>query len=422
MPAEPNYTGGTTADHASDQVAQISLGPTSDYTPVNDDSSLDALADQFASTTITNVSSYGPALNNSQRAASPSRGKCRWFTGILQGLTKVDYEAINDGNRFFKVGRVFRCMWAEPAGSNARGYQFATPSSRGEGIYSKDRYFIVVKEQRGFCSCVSINTYGRQGTQKRGVNPDDHAAVYNSTKKPPPTNGERMTKKAFPIIVEAAGEAIDPMSRVNFARNYTVEHNVKVVKVGRIPPDDIPRLTKYFRESFLGEAESSAESAVPTASTNTYYSPASPANSVENTSNGYRGEYTTNPSWYVPVVASTNNGMQTFGANINPQPQPATPNQVYSTLPNSSANGYTPAYNPSQYSTDGYSTGPTYTGSYDGGQSTGYYSAQSPAWDQTPSQEDELETNLWATPAWASSTSRRDEGRYYDRTDRRRQR
>jgi len=60
---------------------------------------------------------------------------------------------------------------------------------------------------------------------------------------------EQPTKGAFPVIVEEPNETIDPMSLLDFSRVYTVEHNIKVLKIGRIPPEHIERLEKYFVQS-----------------------------------------------------------------------------------------------------------------------------------------------------------------------------
>ncbi|KAG0649378.1 hypothetical protein D0Z07_4409 [Hyphodiscus hymeniophilus] len=282
-------------------VAQTPYSTSNPYSSVDGVSSINSVTDQLASTYIT--AEYGtPLENNPQRVESAFPGKLRRSASPINSDLS-GYQSIKDGSRFFKVGRVFRCMWSEPAGSNARGYLYATPSSKGEGIYSKTRYFVVVQEQRDCCTCLPIGTYGRQGTKKRGITPGDYAAVYDSAMgKAPPTPGEAMTKESFPIIAE--GQSTDPlsridlMSRIDFGRIYTVEHNVKVVKVGRIQPHHIPRLKRYFRQTFLGETEAPAESSQQSPSANTFSSSYLPT-SVLAEASGYDAESsTTNPIWY----------------------------------------------------------------------------------------------------------------------------
>jgi len=89
---------------------------------------------------------------------------------------------------------------------------------------------------------------------KHGVNPEDYAAVYPTSGKVKfkPGEKESMRKEPFQIKIEESDEKIDAMSRLNFSRVYTVEHNVKVKNIGRIPPDEVPRLIHYFRDSIAG--------------------------------------------------------------------------------------------------------------------------------------------------------------------------
>lgn len=61
-----------------------------------------------------------------------------------------------------------------------------------------------------------------------------------------------MSKEPFPIKVEDPKEIIHPKSRLNFGRVYTVEHNIKVLKVGRIPDEHLARLDRYFVERIAG--------------------------------------------------------------------------------------------------------------------------------------------------------------------------
>ncbi|KAH8597189.1 hypothetical protein B0O99DRAFT_592936 [Bisporella sp. PMI_857] len=175
---------------------------------------------------------------------------------------QLDFVIIKDGRRFFKVGRVFKCMWFEPAGTGTEdehieSTSYTFPTKAGQ-VFHKVRHFIVVKEKPGHSICVALNTYGGQGTMKHGIHPIDHAAVFPSTKKRATLReGERLDKKEFSIVVENPQEKIDPMSRINFGKIYTVEHNVKVCKVGRIHQNDLPSLIKYFAESITGSNEMS---------------------------------------------------------------------------------------------------------------------------------------------------------------------
>lgn len=42
-------------------------------------------------------------------------------------------------------------------------------------------------------------------------------------------------------------ENLDPLSRINFAKTYTVEHNVRVLGIGKVHEDDLPLLVHYYK-------------------------------------------------------------------------------------------------------------------------------------------------------------------------------
>ena len=82
-----------------------------------------------------------------------------------------------------------------------------------------------------------ILTYGYQGVLKRGVHPEDHAVVYSSKTKGPYVLDQEeglMTKHPIRIELFKADQKLDPLSRLNYAKLYTVEHNVKVFFIGRV--------------------------------------------------------------------------------------------------------------------------------------------------------------------------------------------
>jgi hypothetical protein len=77
-------------------------------------------------------------------------------------------------------------------------------------------------------------TYGGQGTLKRGVHPEHHAIIYTG-KSPVILDGEQITKRS--IQMESNNKRhgkLDETSRINYAKLYTVEHNVKVHFIGKI--------------------------------------------------------------------------------------------------------------------------------------------------------------------------------------------
>jgi hypothetical protein len=157
------------------------------------------------------------------------------------------------------MGRVFKTLWTEPAGGTTTimDKRFYKETSYGELSFTKMRRFVVVRKRLHSCLCLAIYTYGGQGTTKSNVRPQDHAVVYvQGHEEPAPLPEEQSKKGAFPIIVEEPTETIVPMSRLDFSRIYTVEHNVKVLKVGRISPEHHERLEKYFVESIVPPRDS----------------------------------------------------------------------------------------------------------------------------------------------------------------------
>jgi hypothetical protein len=97
-----------------------------------------------------------------------------------------------------------------------------------------------------------ILTYGGQGTKKRGVKPQDHAIIYTEVKDQKrkavrETEGEeKLRHKAIKMIPNSPRDQLDPLSRLNYAKIYTVEYNVKVCFIGQISDKSV----KYFVRAF----------------------------------------------------------------------------------------------------------------------------------------------------------------------------
>jgi hypothetical protein len=85
-----------------------------------------------------------------------------------------------------------------------------------------------------------IQTYGYKGVSKAGIIKSQHAIMF-TTDKPPaplpeeePQEGEAGMLEAIKVKPEKKGDPMDQLSRVNFGRIYTVEHNVKVYDFGQV--------------------------------------------------------------------------------------------------------------------------------------------------------------------------------------------
>lgn len=155
----------------------------------------------------------------------------------------LDLKMASNPRAFFKKGRIFRTLWYEPTIASEEGStDLAT--------------FAVVKPHPAFAVCLRISTYSGQATTNLGANVRDHVAVVPLgamlTTRP---QNEHMEKDLIEVKVENQGISIDPTSRINFAKPYTVEHNVKILNVGRVVGASVGLLDRYFAES-LGHTKS----------------------------------------------------------------------------------------------------------------------------------------------------------------------
>ena len=118
------------------------------------------------------------------------------------------------------------------------GTEITVQAPYGERAYHKVRRFLIVSEKnKGHSICMPILTYGYQGVLKRGVCPEDHAVVYSSKRRGPyMLEDEKRLMTKHPIRVEVIKDAhkMDPLSRLNYAKLYTIEHNVKVLFIGKV--------------------------------------------------------------------------------------------------------------------------------------------------------------------------------------------
>jgi hypothetical protein len=111
----------------------------------------------------------------------------------------------------------------------------------------------VVKEGHGFSWCVFINTYQGRGVAKSGLSKTDrlaHAIIYmsGSDAKQAAAEKDMMEKAPLAVSAAAADQKLDIMSRINFGKVHTIEHNVKVMDVGRISREDMKDFRDYWNE------------------------------------------------------------------------------------------------------------------------------------------------------------------------------
>jgi hypothetical protein len=77
-----------------------------------------------------------------------------------------------------------------------------------------------------------------QGTTKPGIKPEHHAIIYSSEIAPRELPGEQgLVRRPIRIEQLRPTDTLAPQSRLNYAKVYTVEHNIKVRFIGRIHRD-----------------------------------------------------------------------------------------------------------------------------------------------------------------------------------------
>jgi hypothetical protein len=133
-------------------------------------------------------------------------------------------------------------LWAEPkgdggndSGSISSGTESIRKGKSGESYHAKVRRFVIIAVHDGHCICLPIMTYGGQGVKKRGVHAEHHAIIY--TEKAVAARGEKdrgLMKKPIKVIPSSPRHKLDNFSRLNYAKTYTVEYNVKVWFIGKV--------------------------------------------------------------------------------------------------------------------------------------------------------------------------------------------
>jgi len=193
-----------------------------------------------------------------------------------------------------------------------------------------------------------ILTYGGQGTLKHGIHPEDHAMIYTLKRGegiPDPLPNEVLRKRPVRMIPSSERHKLDDASRLNYAKIYTVEHNVKVQFVGHIDRKHEQQVvTEYNKTHILAdrptyEDETPAETYEHTQGVDPIYPAAVDANSNRNPQMPY-----STPSSFFPVSSS----YQASPAYQAPSLFPASTNYQASSNYQSSSGGYpTTPYQPS---------------------------------------------------------------------------
>ncbi|KAJ5773827.1 hypothetical protein N7457_008723 [Penicillium paradoxum] len=206
------------------------------------------------------VPTYGESSQSHRNDPILGDAQRRYDSDVGHELTKYlcgpGYQRQREAWKFFRVGKVFSMLYHENAGSHGTvlSQQLSpfTTGKYGESIYSSIRRMVVVRERKGCCWCIPIATYGGQGVAKSGVDVPKHAVIYMRGDEPHSSRAEpRMIKEPLEVEPAKADQKLDRMSRVNFGKIYTVEHNVKVLPVGKITEASQAKFLEYANYEFL---------------------------------------------------------------------------------------------------------------------------------------------------------------------------
>lgn len=135
-------------------------------------------------------------------------------------------------------------------------------------FHVKIRWFVVIREGPSYCSCLPINTYGEQGVAKSHVVKGEHSVIYSGPKPPRILRSEHArygeSGMLSPLRVQPRqrGDRLNDLSRINYGKIYTVEHNVKVYEFGDVHKGSLKRLIKNFRFVSLNVDDYSSRSGI----------------------------------------------------------------------------------------------------------------------------------------------------------------
>jgi hypothetical protein len=163
---------------------------------------------------------------------------------------------------FFVPGRVFCIVSHENRGqqqgqskSNKTKPKDVIKGYKGEEIIPHVRRMIVCRQRQGYSLCVPINSYSNHGVGEKNMNEIEkqaHAIVYPyGSAVPRSLPGEPRFEKKPIAINMGQGHTLTESSRIHFGQCHTVEHNVKVMDIGKVDRDSMADFGTYCREELL---------------------------------------------------------------------------------------------------------------------------------------------------------------------------
>lgn len=171
---------------------------------------------------------------------------------------------------YFTPGKVFKVLWSEPKGETAGSKNDIAPdiatltNQYGEKVYNSIRRFVVIGTFLGHSQCLPIYTYGSQGLLKKGVVAHYHARIFTEDNNPSELELEErrlLTRDPIRVIPKTPRDKLERMSRLNYSKIYTVEHNVKIRPVGWVAKECEKVLAENFDDVHRPLAETWGRSA-----------------------------------------------------------------------------------------------------------------------------------------------------------------
>lgn len=100
-----------------------------------------------------------------------------------------------------------------------------------------------------------ISAYDGWGVAQSGVTKSDHSIVFTGEKVPSehpletPRRRERgMHPKPVQIVPNNPTDSLTPMSRINYAKVYTIDHGVRIKPFGKVHRDSQVALTYQYQD------------------------------------------------------------------------------------------------------------------------------------------------------------------------------
>lgn len=166
-----------------------------------------------------------------------------------------------NANVFFVPGRVFSIVLHHSLGlqqgksKSNKTKPDVIDGYKGEKIIGGTRRMIVWRQRQGYSLCVPISSYGNNGVGEKKVGEIEkqaHAIVYpNGSAVPRPLPKESHFEKK-PIAVDMfEDQTLTASSRIHFGKCQTVEHNVKVMNIGKVARDSMADFETYCKQELL---------------------------------------------------------------------------------------------------------------------------------------------------------------------------